>query len=264
MGPSRGQSPEFRPLDGLQSALAQAPKIGLSNKLNNIYQALPNTGCLRQGHCCALLPPLLPAEMLAWLVRLADRPGPERGGEAARLVEHFLLNAALRRPCPWALPRACAVYDRRFLACRSYGLWSAGAYEARRQAALAAQERAAAAWRELGVELPPEVLAPGPEYCDQVRLDPNGENRPIADADLELAEERLAGLVRGMPGLEPLLASAGDLSYLVARLTLGERQCLEAKMEVTRSLLKHQGERAADALIQNMNIAYNIISSWTI
>lgn len=264
MGASTSSPSGSGRLDGLPLAAAQTDHHSYFEKINNIYGLLPDTSCHRQGHCCSLLPPLAPVEMLAWLAHQASRPGPERGSEASRLVEHFLLNASLRRPCPWSLPRTCAIYPRRFLACRSYGLWSQGAYEDRREAARAAQGQAEAAWRALGVELSPAVLAPGPEYCPHVRPLCDGEKYPITDADLEDAEERLAGLSRGLPGEDDLLACGGDLSYLLARLTLGERQSLSAKVEVTRAIYEGQTERAASILIKNMKTAYNASTSWTV
>jgi hypothetical protein len=254
------------PLSGLFQAAQQAASQGLADSLSAIYGVLPDTSCARRGFCCSLLPPLHPAEMLAWLHRQAGLDSQARAAQVARLVEHFLLNAAVRRPCPWALPRSCAVYEQRFFACRSYGLWSPKAYDARREAALAAQTQVAQAWSRLGVELPAEVLAPGPGYCGQVRQIAHGENRPITGQSLgqslERAEANLAGLTRGLPDKAGLLACGGDLSYLLARLALGEGPCLAAKVEVTRALLEGRAEEAADTLNQCLNKATNWSLSW--
>lgn len=254
---------------GLFRALAQAQTNGIINAIGAIYARLPDTSCARSGFCCSLLPPLQPAEMLAWLRAQALREVRERTAEVSRLVEHFLLNAAVRRPCPWALPRSCAQYQGRFFACRAYGLWSAATYNARRQAALSAQAQVARAWAGLGVELPEEVLAPGPGYCDrvrEVRQTPHGDNRPMGgqglDQELERAETELAGLSQGLPGEAELLACGGDLSYLLARLALGEEQCLAAKVEVTRALLDGRAGEAAETLNQCLNKACNWSSSW--
>lgn len=251
------------PIHGLFQAVRQAETKGFVDSIGKIYGALPNTTCARSGFCCSLLPPLQPIEILAWLGRQAGRDARERAAEVARLVEHFLLNAALRRPCPWALPRSCAAYEERFFACRSYGLWSPEAYAARREAALAAQTQVTRAWAGLGVELPEEVLSPGPDYCGQVRQMPNGDNRPISDQDLAAAEAELAGLSRGLPYEAELLACGGDLAYLLARLALGEGQCLAAKVEVTRALLEGRAEEAADTLNQCLNKAANWSLSWS-
>ncbi len=231
------QNSKNHPTATLAPALAAFQRQGLAVSLEALYQRLPATICARQGHCCGLLPPLAPLEMLAWLAGLAARPAQERAEQVAALVEHFLLNAAQRRPCPWARTGSCAVYAQRFLACRAYGLWSAEAYQARRQAALTAQQAVAAAWAGLGVRLPAQVLAPGPDYCRQVSVSLPGEKSPNIDGLLRECEEDLARWAQGLPP-EPLLAACGgDISYLLARLALGEQACLAAKVGLTKALL---------------------------
>jgi hypothetical protein len=250
------------PAGALFQAIATANNQGIFDKIRASYARLPDTACARRGFCCALLPPLQPVEMLAWLHGQAGREARARAAEVARLVEHFLLNAAVRRPCPWALPRSCAMYGQRFFACRAYGLWSAEAYAVRREAALAAQTQVAQAWSRLGVELTEEVLSPGPEYCGQVGQIPNGDNHPMGDKDLERIEAELTALSQNLPGEAELLACGGDLAYLLARLALGEGQCLAAKVEVTKALLDGRVEAAASALNQHLNKAANWSSSW--
>ncbi|MFH1060512.1 MAG: hypothetical protein V1797_17760 [Pseudomonadota bacterium] len=221
--------------------LAWARQSGLSARLSGLYARLPATTCARQGHCCGLLPPLQPIEMLAWLSRW-PAGGQAGADQSADLAEHFLANAMQRRPCPWARPGACAEYDMRFLACRAYGLWSEEAYAARRRAALAQQETVTAAWAGLGVRLPEAVLAPGPHNCQQVRLCDDGENRPSLDADLANLEAELADLAQNLAWGPGLAACNGDLAFLVARLALGEQACLTLKVRATRAGLA--GRRA--------------------
>ena len=108
----------------LAKALAAYDRQGLGAQLQALYQRLPATACQRQGRCCGLLPPVAPLEMLAWLVGMQTEPAGERSQQAAEMIEHFLTNAGKRQPCPWSRPGACAIYEQRFLACRSYGLWS--------------------------------------------------------------------------------------------------------------------------------------------
>lgn len=213
--------------------LAWARRSGLSARLSGLYGRLPATTCARQGHCCGLLPPLQPIEMLDWLT---SEPAGGDGwtDQAAALAEHFLTNALERRSCPWARPGACAQYERRFLACRAYGLWSREAYAARRQAALAQQEAVAAAWAGLGVRLPETVLAPGPHNCELVHLCNDGGKRPIQDAELIALEVELESLTADLAWGAGLAACGGDLAYLVARLALGERECLALKVQATK------------------------------
>lgn len=225
----------------LRQVLRSGVELALDRRLDALYQCLPATTCQRQGHCCSLLPPLQPAEILAWLIRFTQAPAPQRAETAAVLARHFLLNAAQRLACPWARPGACADYAHRFLACRAYGLWSGETYQERRRAAQAGQATVAAAWAGLGVRLPDAVLASGPEYCPHVRLCNDGENRPSLDSLLYKLEDEmtLAALGLAESGLDAL---SGDLAHLVARLALGERECLEAKVAVTRVWLA--GRRA--------------------
>lgn len=236
----------------LSAALAAFGGQGLAMSLEDIYRRLPATTCRRQGHCCGLLPPLATLEMLAWLAGLQAGPAEERSGQISYLIEHFLTNAAQRRPCPWARARACAIYPRRFLACRAYGLWPPEAYAERRRAALLAQEGIAQAWAGLGVSLPAEVLAPGPAYCQNVRPSAVGANLP-RPGDLPLAcETELERLAHKLPPCPDLAAAGGDLSHLLARLALGPRACLAAKVEVTKALLSGRENEARQILDQSL------------
>ncbi|MCB2226210.1 MAG: hypothetical protein KQH53_05985 [Desulfarculaceae bacterium] len=180
------------------------------------------------------MPPLHAVELAAWLWAFLELPYREKAAQARKLVEHFLTNAARRLPCPWALKDACAVYERRFLGCRAYGLWSPASYAKRAADAAAGQEAVADAWRGLGVELPPEVLAPAPAYCEGVK--PVGPAPD--DAALDALEERIEELGQDLPGgLERLHDFGGDLAYMVAALALGQQQALGLKVAVTKALL---------------------------
>lgn len=246
----------------LRQALKAFKAQGLDRALRALYQGLPATTCARQGACCGLLPPLAPLEIYAWLAWLDQAPPGERQEQVLALVEHFLLNAAQRRPCPWALAGACAVYEDRFWACRAYGLWPAAVYAPRRAAALAAQERVAQAWASLGVILPQEVLAPGPDYCGAVRLQPHGAKIPDLAAGLEAGETRLAELAQGLPWGQEVEACGGDLAYLLASLALGQAPCLEAKMEITRALTQGQTGRAQERLEACLHRATAWAQAW--
>lgn len=247
----------------MRSGLQEASSRGLFVILEQIYQQLPDTTCARRGACCTLLPPVSTMELAAWLHRLADIPYNKRSAQAQRLLEHFLVNAAQRRPCPWAFPDSCAIYPDRFMGCRTYGLWSTSAYEKRAAQAAQGQQAVARAWQGLGVELPPEVLAPAPSYCRQVRP----VNGPAPDdAAIEALEERALRLSRDLPaGLERLHDFGGDISFAVAVLVLGQPQALSLKVAVTKALLA--GDQAeAHELLAKANAAARrwAQSFWTI
>ncbi|MBU1275023.1 MAG: hypothetical protein KJ720_06575 [Proteobacteria bacterium] len=230
----------------LRSGLQEASSRGLFVNLEQAYQDLPATTCARRGACCGLLPPVFTVELAAWLHRLPATPYKERAAQARRLVEHFLGNAAQRRACPWALAEACAIYQDRFLGCRTYGLWSREAYQTRAAQAAQGQEAVAAAWRGLGVELPSEVLAPAPPYCLQVKP----LTGPVPDdAFIEGLEERALELSRDLPqSLGRLHDFGGDISFAVAALALGQPQALSLKVAVTKALLAGDKEEAAELL----------------
>ena len=230
----------------MRSGLQEASFRGLFVILEQLYQELPETTCSRRGACCTLLPPVSTVELAAWLHRLPDIPYKERAAQARRLLEHFLVNAARRRPCPWALPDSCAIYPNRFMGCRTYGLWSTSAYEKRAAQAAQGQQAVAQAWQGLGVQLPPEVLAPAPPYCLQVRP----VNGPAPnDAAIEALEERALGLSRDLPaGLERLHDFGGDISFAVACLALGQPQALSLKVAVTKALLAGNQAEAHELL----------------
>lgn len=257
----RAPSPHGLP-GTLAGAMVAFRGQGLAMALEDVYQRLPATTCARQGHCCGLLPPLAPVEMLAWLAGLQARPAAERAEQVATMLEHFLTNAAQRRPCPWARATACAIYPRRFLACRAYGLWPAEVYAKRHQAALMAQEGIARAWAGLGVRLPAEVLAPGPDYCRQVRPSHDGAKIPMA-GDLPLScEAELERLAQALPPCPDLDAAGGDLAHLLARLALGPQACLAAKVQVTKALLSGRRPEARRMLDQCLALGSAWAATW--
>ncbi len=230
----------------LRTGLQEASSRGLFVLLEQLYQEIPATDCGRRGACCGLLPPVFTVELTAWLHRLQALPYKERAAQARRLTAHFLANAAQRRPCPWSRPGACAIYPERFLGCRTYGLWSPSAYQARAEQAVQAQQNVAAAWRGLGVALPSEVLAPAPPYCRQVK--PLVEPAPD-DARLEELEQRALELGRDLPpSLERLHDFGGDISFAVAALALGQPQALSLKVAVTKALLAGDQAQAQELL----------------
>ena len=230
----------------MRSGLQEASSRGLFVILEQLYQELPDTTCARRGACCGLLPPVFTVELAGWLHRLPEIPYKERAAQARRLVEHFLCNAAQRRPCPWARPDACAIYPQRFLGCRAYGLWSSEAYAVRAAQALQGQQAVAQAWQGLGVTLPPEVLAPAPPYCRQVR--PVG-GHAVDDAAIETLEKRALELSRDLPpSLERLHDFGGDISFAVAALALGQPQALSLKVALTKALLTGDQAEAQELL----------------
>ncbi len=255
MTPDRPRQP-FSPLLQAAKGCARGPA---AVELHRVYRRLPLTTCDRHGLCCGLLPPLLPVEMLCYLGEMPRREPGQAAGEAAALTAHFLGNAARRLPCPWARSGSCAIYDRRFFACRAYGLWSPAAYHERRRAAEQGAAAVVAAWRRMGVELPAQVLAPGPEYCRRLAL-AGGDD--VDDDGLEALEQRLGGLGADLPVREELAGFGGDLSFLVAALSLGPEQALKAKVEFTKAVLAGREEQAAGMMEEARRRARAWAAEW--
>lgn len=243
----------------LLRALETAQDQGFFTRLQQLYQELPETTCQRRQDCCGLLPPLLPVEMGWWLAGQRANTAKERAGAARRLLEHFLCNAARRLPCPWSRRDACAIYPRRFLGCRTYGLWSPQAYAQRQAAAGDAQAQVQAAWAGLGVTLPAAVTAPGPAYCDRVQV---AAGPAPSDAEMEALEQRALDLGQDMPGAEMLAPWGGDLAYAVAALVLGRQPALALKVAVTKHLLAGQEAEADELLAQARDRARDWARSW--
>lgn len=200
-----------------------------------MYGRLPVTTCQRRGICCGLLPPVQHIELLVWLLEFLQLPREEAALQANKLVEHFLFNAAQRRQCPWLEPGSCNIYNRRFFGCRAYGLWSPQAYEQRRSGSVEASRRTAQAWASMGVELPADILAPGPDYC--LAVQPLKGHNTIDDSELDRQEDNLAAMTQDLPGSDIFTQWGGDISYAVAWLVLGPQTALEMKVQATKALL---------------------------
>ncbi len=227
---------------GIEQALKKLNHTNDRSALSRVYGRLPDTTCQRRGLCCGLLPPVQHIELLVWLSELIALPIDEARHQAVRLVEHFLFNAAQRRECPWLEPGRCSIYPRRFLGCRAYGLWSPTAYEQRRSGAVDAARQTAKAWASMGVKLPSEVLAPGPEYCRCVR--PIYDSHAPKDGDLDRLEDDLADMADGLPGEELFSQWGGDISYAAAWLALGPQKALSLKVAATKACLAGDMKRA--------------------
>ena len=228
----------------LVQALEKLHQKNGRSALDRVYGRLPETTCQRRGLCCGLLPPVQHIELLVWLSELIALPSDETRFQTARLVEHFLFNAAQRRACPWLEPGRCSIYPRRFLGCRAYGLWSPAAYEQRRSGAAEAARQTAGAWAAMGVDLPPEVLSPGPDYCRCV--EPAAGQPVLNDSALDRLEEDLAAMAEGLPGAEVFSQWGGDISYAAAWLALGQQTALGLKVAATKACLAGETQQAEE------------------
>lgn len=111
-------------LDKLYPQLSYAEKNGLLDKLNSIYEGLPQTNCERCGTCCTVPPPAYIVEYLNMFrymkKNLADLI-PVLVEKSVRF--YFLELVDINLKCPFLSDEnLCLVYPVRPLSCRGYGL----------------------------------------------------------------------------------------------------------------------------------------------
>lgn len=239
------------PRGSLITALEQARGLGTFSRLEQLYQQIPETTCQRSNRCCILLPPLYPIETAACFDRMRGLTSKERSAQAQALMTYFLGNASAHLACPWSADNACTCYEGRFFSCRAYGLWSAEVYGQRRQVALKGQDLIRKAWQGLGVDLPAEVTSLEHDYCGQVQV---VDGRRPTDQELNDLEECIAALGEDSEAFKMLAPYAGDPSFAVAAMCLGQPQSLAAKLSYTKHVLAGEldeaGEMLAKAKIQ--------------
>lgn len=111
-------------LDKLYPQLSYAEKNGLLDKLNSIYEGLPQTSCERCGTCCTVPPPAYIVEYLNMFRYMKKNLGdfiPEMVEKAVRF--YFLELVDINLKCPFlSEDNLCLVYPVRPLSCRGYGL----------------------------------------------------------------------------------------------------------------------------------------------
>ncbi len=111
-------------LDKLYPQLSYVEKNGLLDKLNSIYEGLPQTSCERCGTCCTVPPPAYIVEYLNMFRYMKKNLGdfiPVLVEKAVRF--YFLELVDINLKCPFLSDdNQCLVYTVRPLSCRGYGL----------------------------------------------------------------------------------------------------------------------------------------------
>jgi Fe-S-cluster containining protein len=150
--------------------LRRARRQRLFDSLERIYFEFPDTVCENCARCCFESPGVFYVEYLAMLEALAEMPPPRRQEFIARAVrELFFSWVEPDRTCLFLESGRCAIYDRRPLACRLFGLVPAGdRAQAEAEARLAARQEARRL-RHFGIEIPEEVVQRSLVSCDRVR-----------------------------------------------------------------------------------------------
>jgi Fe-S-cluster containining protein len=218
----------------LQSDIKKAQ--GLLGLLGRAYQRIPATSCKRHAHCCALMPEMSYVEFVFMVVALGRLTQDVQTEVIGKIVEHFFSNAVQIGQCPFLHQNACRIYKARPFTCRAYGLWSKAHYESLVAANRKAKEPVRAAWQDLGIRLPDDVVGYQPLYCDQVTTPSGG---PVADTDLDLIRLeilRLDGDLReSAQRFQEVFFS--DPSFLLTSALIGYRASLVEKITVAKEYM---------------------------
>ncbi len=217
-------------------------------ELEDVYEQLPPTRCRRRTDCCSLLPEMNLLEALAAIQLLVNMTVARRKQLNKSLIRYFLLNPAEISFCPFLDKKDCVIYEDRFFGCRAYGLWSPQHYEEQAARSRQAKRLSQTQWRELGIELPQEVINFHLSYCPYVEL----------ERDVQVDEKAILDSLGAIEGLSTQLSPwhdtfrqeyFSDLSFLLASLALGRQRAIQLKFEIVRDALTNgKKERLAKIL----------------
>ncbi|MBN1458910.1 MAG: YkgJ family cysteine cluster protein [Armatimonadetes bacterium] len=159
--------------------------------MSRIYSEFPATVCENCARCCFESPGVFYVEYLSMLEALAEMSAQRRQEFLTRAFrELFFSWIEPERTCIFLESGRCAIYDRRPLACRLFGLVPAGdRAQAEAEARLAARQEARRL-RHFGIEIPEEVVQRSLVSCDRVR-DKKGR---VVEVDGESLAARVAKL----------------------------------------------------------------------
>ncbi len=164
------------PLVKLHPAISQAEENNLFDKLNEIYNKLPDMECDRCGTCCTVPNPAFIVEYLN-MFRYVNKNMPEKWPRfiAGAVRYYFLELVDINQRCPFLdSHNNCQVYEVRPFACRTYGLM--GKRDAQGMARRNMEKLVEKYRTEHNIELPREIVEYELPYCEKVRV-PNGGNK---------------------------------------------------------------------------------------
>lgn len=182
------------PLNKLHQAVSQAGGEGLFEKLEAVYEQIPDTECEKCAICCTVPQPAYIIEYLNMFRYVnANMPGqwPDLLERAIRYYFLELVDAGQR--CPFLdSDNACRVYEARPFTCRMYGL--SGNKVSSEDMRGNMQSLVEKYRREHGIELPGEIVDFELPQCQKVRI-VNGKNKkprelaPLLIADIGQLEQ---------------------------------------------------------------------------
>ncbi|AGL03026.1 YkgJ family cysteine cluster protein [Desulfoscipio gibsoniae] len=164
------------PLVKLNPAISQAEDNNLFDKLEEIYNKLPEMVCDRCGTCCTVPHPAYIVEYLN-MFRYVNKNYPEKWPQfiEGAVRYYFLELVDIHQRCPFLDEHNnCQVYEVRPFACRTYGMMGKrNTHDLTRRN----MEKLVEKYRsEHNIELPGEIVEFELPYCEKVKVT-NGDHK---------------------------------------------------------------------------------------
>ena len=221
------------------------------HKLGQTYGRLPDTTCLRRGHCCALLPEMTFAEGLSAFRSLIQFEPEMQNRVFKKIVAYFFSNALEITSCPFLEGNHCLIYPERFFGCRAYGVWSPGYYENRAKDNQTAKKILQESWKRLGVALPKAVIEFQQPYCHDVTVQ---NDMMLEDATLEALGDRIELLSDEFGDWNTFFKQTygSDISFLSAALVFGTSGAVQKKFIIVRDIIASGDYSPLDKLLDEL------------
>jgi Fe-S-cluster containining protein len=182
----------------LDTAVAFAEEEGLFQRLNALYETIPEGECGGCAACCMESVETHWVEFLQIYAYLRERTELLHQ-LTPTILRFYLLEGAEKRHCPFQMEgRRCAIYPVRPLPCRLFGQWGEADYEANYEVTLRGNRGMAEYYRtEYGLILPDVVVTHKVPYCQRF-------HRPEV-----LTQEGFYDLLDGIMGIQSRFLFAG-------------------------------------------------------
>ena len=218
----------------IQEVLQQSADQQLA--LQKAYGLLPRTRCRRKTLCCSMMPEMTLIEALAVMQKIKDMAVELRRRLANQIARYFFLNAVQITTCPFLDGQDCAIYEDRFLGCRTYGLWSAKYYRKLADQNQRVKKRLQNQWKHLGINLPQEVIDFQVPYClDVATIDGKKADDDLLRKVCDKVESLSREFTAAHRGFQHSYFS--DFSFLLCALMYGFTQAVQLKFAVVKEIL---------------------------
>lgn len=221
-------------LDVIQEVLQQSEFQQLA--LQKVYALLPQTRCRRKTLCCSMMPEMTLIEALALIRKMIEMTAALRRRFANQIARYFFLNAVQILTCPFLDGQDCAIYEDRFLGCRTYGLWSAKYYRKLADQNQLAKRQLQNQWKRLGINLPRAVIDFQVPYClDVATIDGKKADDELLRKVCDKVESLSREFAAAHQGFQHSYFS--DFSFLLCALMFGFTEAVQLKFAVVKEIL---------------------------